>query len=245
MPGSTAPAADASHRHLVDGDSRAGPGREVDSRLRARRRGRVHRGGAAVPIGESCSSESSTRCIGTRHERERKKIQPIVDEINEHYARLQERLRRRASRADGEVPRDHPRAHRRARGAGRRRSRNRSARASDPAERDRIDTELSGADGRGGAEGELREEIADVLDEILPEAFATVREGGAAPRRHDGHGDRPRAGVGHGALRRAAHGRHPAAPRARSPKWRPAKARRSSRRCRSISTRCPARARTS
>jgi hypothetical protein len=27
--------------------------------------------------------------IGTRHERERKKIQPIVDEINEHYARLQ------------------------------------------------------------------------------------------------------------------------------------------------------------
>jgi preprotein translocase subunit SecA len=27
--------------------------------------------------------------IGTRHERERKKIQPIVDEINEQYARLQ------------------------------------------------------------------------------------------------------------------------------------------------------------
>jgi len=27
--------------------------------------------------------------IGTRHDRERKKIQPIVDEINEHYARLQ------------------------------------------------------------------------------------------------------------------------------------------------------------
>ena len=27
--------------------------------------------------------------IGSRHERERKKIQPIVDEINEHYARLQ------------------------------------------------------------------------------------------------------------------------------------------------------------
>ena len=32
-------------------------------------------------------------------------------------------------------------------------------------------------DGRGGAEGELREEIADILDEMLPEAFATVREG--------------------------------------------------------------------
>ena len=27
--------------------------------------------------------------FGTRHERERKRIQPIVDEINEQYARLQ------------------------------------------------------------------------------------------------------------------------------------------------------------
>ncbi len=49
--------------------------------------------------------------------------------------------------------------------------------AADPVERERIDAELSGADGRGGAEGKLREEIAEVLDEILPEAFATVREG--------------------------------------------------------------------
>src|SRR6185312_4249219 len=46
----------------------------------------------------------------------------------------------------------------------------------DPQERERIDNELSGADGRGGVEGELRETIADVLDELLPEAFATVRE---------------------------------------------------------------------
>ena len=27
--------------------------------------------------------------FGTRHERERKRVQPIVDEINEQYARLQ------------------------------------------------------------------------------------------------------------------------------------------------------------
>src|SRR5207247_8601777 len=27
--------------------------------------------------------------FGTRHERERKRVQPIVDEINDHYARLQ------------------------------------------------------------------------------------------------------------------------------------------------------------
>jgi preprotein translocase subunit SecA len=48
--------------------------------------------------------------------------------------------------------------------------------AADAAERERLDAELSGADGRGGAEGELRAALAEVLDEILPEAFATVRE---------------------------------------------------------------------
>jgi len=29
-----------------------------------------------------------TGIFGTRHDRERRKIQPIVDEINEHYERL-------------------------------------------------------------------------------------------------------------------------------------------------------------
>src|SRR6185436_17415686 len=47
--------------------------------------------------------------------------------------------------------------------------------AKDAAERERIDQQLGGADGRGGVEGELRETIATTLDEILPEAFATVR----------------------------------------------------------------------
>ena len=48
--------------------------------------------------------------------------------------------------------------------------------ATDPAEREAIDIELSGADGRSGAERELRVVIAETLDEVLPEAFATVRE---------------------------------------------------------------------
>ncbi|MCU0618522.1 MAG: preprotein translocase subunit SecA [Gemmatimonadaceae bacterium] len=48
--------------------------------------------------------------------------------------------------------------------------------AGDQAERDRIDDELNGADGRGGADGALRAAIAETLDELLPEAFATVRE---------------------------------------------------------------------
>jgi preprotein translocase subunit SecA len=113
--------------------------------------------------------------IGTRHERERKKIQPIVDEANEHYARLQsvseEELRGQTAKfreilreRTGEIEQRVTELKERKRSA------------SDPAERERIDAELIGPDGRAGAEGELRREVADVLDEILPEAFATVRE---------------------------------------------------------------------
>src|SRR5207302_7678362 len=58
--------------------------------------------------------------------------------------------------------------------------RERKRTAADAAERERIDQQLGGADGRGGAEGELRTLIVETLDEILPEAFATVR---AAARR--------------------------------------------------------------
>src|SRR5580765_8566447 len=113
--------------------------------------------------------------IGTRHDRERRKIQPIVDEINEEYARLQnvsdeelrgqtEKLRGIIRERTGELE---------ARVAALREAKRAAA---DAAEREKIDQELSGPDGRGGAEGELRREIAEVLDELLPEAFATVRE---------------------------------------------------------------------
>jgi preprotein translocase subunit SecA len=113
--------------------------------------------------------------FGTRHDRERKRIQPIVDEINEHYARLQtiseeelrgqtEKFRARIREVTSDIE---------ARIAD---LRNRKRVAADPAERDEIDNELSGLDGRGGVEGELRKAIADVLDELLPEAFATARE---------------------------------------------------------------------
>jgi preprotein translocase subunit SecA len=44
-------------------------------------------------------------------------------------------------------------------------------------ERESLDEQLGGKDGRGGLEAELRNAIRDTLDEILPEAFATVREG--------------------------------------------------------------------
>jgi preprotein translocase subunit SecA len=113
--------------------------------------------------------------IGSRHERERKKIQPIVDEINEEYARLQHvsdeelraqtvKFRQTIQERTGDLERQ----------VAELREQKRSA--SDIAERDRIDIELGGPDGRGGVEGKLRQETADLLDELLPEAFATVRE---------------------------------------------------------------------
>jgi len=113
--------------------------------------------------------------IGTRHDRERRKIQPIVDEINEEYARLQraseEELRGQTEKLRGIIRERTNELEARVADL-----RERKRTAADPADREKIDNELSGSDGRGGAEGELRREIADVLDEILPEAFATVRE---------------------------------------------------------------------
>ncbi|HYS69262.1 MAG TPA: hypothetical protein VEM14_03420, partial [Gemmatimonadaceae bacterium] len=113
--------------------------------------------------------------FGSRHDRERKRVQPIVDEINEHYARLQtvseeelraqtEKFRARISEVTSGLE---------ARIAELKESKRQS---SDPAARDALDNELSGVDGRGGVEQELREATANVLDELLPEAFATARE---------------------------------------------------------------------
>src|SRR5919201_1426136 len=113
--------------------------------------------------------------FGTRHDRERKRVQPIVDEINEQYARLQtvseeelrgqtEKFRARIREVTSEIE---------ARIADLKEKKRTTA---DPAAREELDNQLSGVDGRGGAEMELRKATAEVLDELLPEAFATVRE---------------------------------------------------------------------
>src|SRR5215218_6535302 len=119
------------------------------------------------------------RVFGTRHERERRRIQPIVDEINEHYARLQgvseEELRGQTAKFRAII---HERTHELEADVARLKVAKKTT--SDPLERETVDNELSGADGRGGVEAKLREAIAEVLDEILPEAFATAR---AASRR--------------------------------------------------------------
>lgn len=117
----------------------------------------------------------ATAILGSRHEREHRRLLPIVAEINEHFERLQ-------SLPEGEL-----RAQ-----TGKLRVRIREATAEleakvaelkaakhdarDAAEREAIDSELGGSDGRGGYEAELRAATAGVLEEILPEAFATVRE---------------------------------------------------------------------
>src|SRR3954470_14534362 len=115
-----------------------------------------------------------TGIFGNRHERERKRVQPIVDEINEHYERLQgvSEDELRGQTAKFRVLLAERTAELDARIAA---LKEQKRVAADAAERERIDDELSGADGRGGVEQELRETIAEALDEILPEAFATVR----------------------------------------------------------------------
>ncbi len=114
--------------------------------------------------------------VGTRHARERRRMQPIVDTVNEQYERLhsvsEEELR-------GQTQRFRDILHERTAPLEVRVAELKAAKhaAMDSAERERLDIELAGADGKSGAEGDLRGEIAEVLDEILPEVFATAREG--------------------------------------------------------------------
>ncbi len=126
------------------------------------------------------------KLFGTRHQREAKRVKPIIDEIHRHEATLSslddtalqaQTTKFRGILADrtGELE---------ARVVTLKEAKRSAA---DPTERDGFDDELTGKDGRSGAEGALREAIAEVLDELLPEAFATVREaarrlkGSAAP----------------------------------------------------------------
>jgi preprotein translocase subunit SecA len=87
-----------------------------------------------------------TSVMGTRHERERKRIQPIVDEINEHYARLQTvseaELRGQTEKLRG-IIRERT-AEIESKIAALREAKRTAA---DSSERERIDSELSGADG--------------------------------------------------------------------------------------------------
>jgi preprotein translocase subunit SecA len=115
------------------------------------------------------------KLFGTRHQREAKRVKPIIDEVHRHEATLESfddatvqaqtaKFREILAQRTGAIE---------ARVAELREAKRTAA---DLADRERIDDELTGADGRSGVEGELRAAIADTLDELLPEAFATVRE---------------------------------------------------------------------
>ena len=113
--------------------------------------------------------------FGTRHEREQKRVQPIVDEINEigeglrelsegdlkaQTAKFRAQLAERTAELKGRIDALKAQKHD----------------AADAEAREAIDSELVGGDGQGGLERAYRDLVGEVLDEILPEAFATVRE---------------------------------------------------------------------
>ena len=95
------------------------------------------------------------RVFGTRHERERRRVQPIINEVVEIEARLAQmpdaelqaqtaRFRARIAERTGPIEEQITALKAEKRNSG------------DAVDRDRIETELQGADGRGGAEGEFR-----------------------------------------------------------------------------------------
>jgi preprotein translocase subunit SecA len=109
------------------------------------------------------------KLLGDRHAREVRKVQPLVDEINEIYEELhdlsEEELKGKTEefraylRERTEPIEERIREVRRAR-----------AQEVDAGERERLSSEIA------DLQEELSEEVNDVLDELLPEAYAVVKE---------------------------------------------------------------------
>src|SRR5919202_4078148 len=108
-----------------------------------------------------------TRVFGTRHERGLRRIEPIVQAIEAEDERLQgvseDELRAQTEKLRGIVRERTGELEVRIAEL-----KERKRVAKEAAEREEIDNELMGADGRSGLEGELRRVIAETLDEILP-----------------------------------------------------------------------------
>ncbi len=107
--------------------------------------------------------------FGARHDREVKRLQPLIAQIHQEEERLsalsEDELKAQTARFRGIIAQ------------GTEQLRDEVARlkaakhdCADPAERDGIESELV------VAEANFRKGVAETLDEILPEAFATVRE---------------------------------------------------------------------
>jgi preprotein translocase subunit SecA len=106
--------------------------------------------------------------FGTRHQRELKRLQPIVDEINRQFERLKgvsdDELRAQTERFRARIRQETAAAEEE---LAELRARRRTS--EDAAEREGLSQQI------GAAERRLKGELEEVLDEILPEAFATVK----------------------------------------------------------------------
>jgi preprotein translocase subunit SecA len=110
-----------------------------------------------------------TAVFGTRFDRERKRIQPTVEAIHAHEERLKDlsedelkaqtvRFRERLAERTGAIKAELDQVREAKHGC------------ADPAERDGLEQRFHELEAR------YKKELAAVLDELLPEAFATVRE---------------------------------------------------------------------
>src|SRR6266571_6187385 len=110
-----------------------------------------------------------SKVIGTRFDREVKRVQPTIDSIHEHESRL-------GKLSDDEVRAQTPKfralLHQRVGALETELAQTREAKhgCADPGERDVLDRKVQ------QIEEALKRETAKALDEVLPEAFATVRE---------------------------------------------------------------------
>jgi preprotein translocase subunit SecA len=110
-----------------------------------------------------------TKVFGTRHQRDAKKLAPLVAEVHGHEARLaglsEEELKGQTGRLKGILEERTGEAKRELDEL-----RARKHDCADPVERDRLEQLFH------QREQEYKKAVAAVLDELLPEAFATVRE---------------------------------------------------------------------
>jgi preprotein translocase subunit SecA len=162
--------------------------------------------------------------LGSRHKREARKLQPLIDEINEIYEGLSslsdEQLRAKTDEFRATI--EERTAELKSRIAALREEKRHSV---DPSERERLSLEIN------GLESQLRETLGDALEDILPEAFAVVKD---TCRRLLGReitvtGQKMTGTWCPTTSSSSARSRSTAA---RSPRWPPARGRRSSRRCR-------------
>jgi preprotein translocase subunit SecA len=109
------------------------------------------------------------KVLGDRHAREVKKLEPLLEEINRHYGLL-EALSDEALKGKTEEFRDRIRAATQETQARIDDLRDEKRKSEDAGHREQLSVEL------GRLEGDLKEILENTLDDLLPEAYAVVKE---------------------------------------------------------------------